>query len=57
MKSINEYWKNFKPILRCGTTLTYPEDTKLIIEDPAEPAAAEEEEEVKEDRVRGFLDI
>ena len=57
MKSINEYWKNFKRILRCDPKLTYHEDTELIVEAPAAVPEAVEEVAVSKDRVRGFLDI
>ena len=57
MKKIDEYWMNFKPILRCDTSLTYPEDTALIIESTAaEPEAAEDNED-GDDQVRDLFDI
>ena len=57
MKSIDAYWENFEPILRCDTKLTYHKDTELIIEAPAAVPEAVEEEEVGKDWVCGFLDI
>ena len=55
MENIDAYWKNFKPILRCDTSLTYPEDAELITEDSAAvPEAAEED---KDNQVCDFFDI
>ena len=57
MKKIDEHWKKFKPIFRCDTSLTYPEDTDLIIEGPAAAPEAAEEDEDADNQVRGFMDI
>ena len=57
MKKIDEHWKKFKPIFRCDTSLTYPEDTTLIVEDSAAAPEAADEDEDKDNQVRGFLDI